>query len=458
MFHKNLFTMLIIFLFFFVNNVFTQWQEQDPGYPEDAHVLFSYPVNDSVVWAVGGYQTDTPGSGYQGFSITTDGGESWYTDTIEMAGLSDYKFTSIFAISDSVAWVSMVDYISSNHQGRILKTTDGGNSWQHQSTAYPFHPTLAHIPAFVHFFDENHGICAGHFGEMYYTSNGGDLWTQVPDNDYPSLIENEKPLHSNVSSVGDSIAWYGTSSGRVFKTTNKGVTWSAYDVGLGESYLFAFFKDELNGLATAPLISKNIAKTTDGGETWETLPDTLPVNAILIYVKGTENTYMYGSSFLPTTIGSASGSGFTEDDGNTWLFQESMNLDPMLSVKTDTGWIGWATAPWSNNKVYKRKSLIVDDISSIEFNNPTGFELSQNYPNPFNPVTAIGYQLSAISNVELSIYNLLGQKIATLVSEKQQAGYYQIQWDASGFASGIYLYMLVTDNGFIETKKLILLK
>jgi len=49
---------------------------------------------------------------------------------------------------------------------------------------------------------------------------------QVAVNDYPSLIDNEKPLHSNVSSIGDSIAWYGTSKGRVFKTTNKGVTWS----------------------------------------------------------------------------------------------------------------------------------------------------------------------------------------------------------------------------------------
>jgi flagellar hook assembly protein FlgD len=54
----------------------------------------------------------------------------------------------------------------------------------------------------------------------------------------------------------------------------------------------------------------------------------------------------------------------------------------------------------------------------------------QNYPNPFNPKTAIGYQLSAVSTVELSIYNLLGQKVATLVSGKQAAGQHQIEWDA----------------------------
>jgi len=85
------------------------------------------------------------------------------------------------------------------------------------------------------------------------------------------------------------------------------------------------------------------------------------------------------------------------------------------------------------------------------------YQLSQNYPNPFNPKTIFSYQLPVISEVNLSIYNLLGQRIATLIQEKQQAGSYQIEWNATGFASGIYLYRLQTDN-FIQTKKLVLLK
>lgn len=93
---------------------------------------------------------------------------------------------------------------------------------------------------------------------------------------------------------------------------------------------------------------------------------------------------------------------------------------------------------------------------------PLSFSLNQNYPNPFNPKTVISYQVEAHGHspvhVELSIYNLLGQKVATLVSEKQPTGNYKVEWDASGFGSGIYYYRLLTDKDFASTKKLILLK
>jgi len=89
---------------------------------------------------------------------------------------------------------------------------------------------------------------------------------------------------------------------------------------------------------------------------------------------------------------------------------------------------------------------------------PMAFALYQNYPNPFNPVTAIEYQLPKFSHVDLSIYNLLGQKVATLVNKKQMAGSYNVEWDASGFASGVYFYRLETEQGFSQTKKLILVQ
>ena len=71
--------------------------------------------------------------------------------------------------------------------------------------------------------------------------------------------------------------------------------------------------------------------------------------------------------------------------------------------------------------------------------------------------SAIGYKLLTISDVELGIYNLLAQKVTTLISEKQQAGYYKVQWDASGLASGVYLYRLKAGE-FIKSKKLILMR
>jgi flagellar hook assembly protein FlgD len=104
---------------------------------------------------------------------------------------------------------------------------------------------------------------------------------------------------------------------------------------------------------------------------------------------------------------------------------------------------------------YGAASEIQDEKSNIHF--LSMFKLSQNYPNPFNPTTAIGYQLSAVSDVDLSIYNLLGQKVATLVNECQQAGHHQVEWDASGFASGVYYYRIEAGE-FVAVRKMVLLR
>ena len=90
------------------------------------------------------------------------------------------------------------------------------------------------------------------------------------------------------------------------------------------------------------------------------------------------------------------------------------------------------------------------------------FHLYNNYPNPFNPSTTISYQLPAASEMELSIYNLSGQKVRTLVSERQPAGAYTVQWDGRDEAgnlagSGIYFYQL-TAGKFTQTRKAILMK
>ena len=96
-------------------------------------------------------------------------------------------------------------------------------------------------------------------------------------------------------------------------------------------------------------------------------------------------------------------------------------------------------------------------ISGSNFS-PTEFVLFQNYPNPFNPKTTISYQLPALSEVDLGIYNILGQKVATLVNKKQPPGRYKVMWDASSFASGLYFYILESSTGLVQTKKLILLR
>jgi hypothetical protein len=89
---------------------------------------------------------------------------------------------------------------------------------------------------------------------------------------------------------------------------------------------------------------------------------------------------------------------------------------------------------------------------------PTVFNLKQNYPNPFNPSTTIEYNLPAKAHISLIIYNVLGQTVATLIDEVRQAGNQKITFDASRFASGIYLYKMTTDNGYAKTMKMLLLK
>ncbi len=88
---------------------------------------------------------------------------------------------------------------------------------------------------------------------------------------------------------------------------------------------------------------------------------------------------------------------------------------------------------------------------------PETFVLEQNYPNPFNPVTVIGYRLQMKTDVSVKVFNTLGEEVAVLVDEIQNAGYQSVTWDASSFPSGIYFYK-ITVNNFSDVKRLVLLK
>ncbi|HIA29790.1 MAG TPA: T9SS type A sorting domain-containing protein, partial [Candidatus Marinimicrobia bacterium] len=88
---------------------------------------------------------------------------------------------------------------------------------------------------------------------------------------------------------------------------------------------------------------------------------------------------------------------------------------------------------------------------------PTSFALHQNYPNPFNPVTTLRYDLPQESDVTLTIYDITGRMVQTLVNELQQAGMKKVIWNASDVSSGVYIYRIQAGN-FTKTRKMILLK
>jgi flagellar hook assembly protein FlgD len=85
------------------------------------------------------------------------------------------------------------------------------------------------------------------------------------------------------------------------------------------------------------------------------------------------------------------------------------------------------------------------------------FALHQNYPNPFNPTTTISYGLPQKFHVSLKVYNTLGQLVATLVNDEQEAGYREVKFDGSDLASGVYFYQLQAGS-YVNTKKLLLLR
>ncbi len=88
---------------------------------------------------------------------------------------------------------------------------------------------------------------------------------------------------------------------------------------------------------------------------------------------------------------------------------------------------------------------------------PDAFALNQNYPNPFNPSTQISFSLPNAGNVSLSVYNVLGQQVMTLVDGQMDAGTHVVEFDGSTLASGMYFYRIDTES-FSETKKMVMLK
>ena len=141
--------------------------------------------------------------------------------------------------------------------------------------------------------------------------------------------------------------------------------------------------------------------------------------------------------------------------GSNGIKFESQAIDDKYQVLFPFG------SEWRFYDVGNRPEDKIVDISTglvNQYDQPFRFHLHQNYPNPFNPMTVISYWLSAPGQVDLSIYNTYGQKVCTLVSEKQMAGSHSVQWNASAFASGVYFFKLSTDQQWTQIKKLVLLK
>jgi len=139
-------------------------------------------------------------------------------------------------------------------------------------------------------------------------------------------------------------------------------------------------------------------------------------------------------------------------------------LDPQGHGIVETGFTGLMTVTGEAHLIAAigsdangREAAVRVERSLGESNVPETYHLSQNYPNPFNPRTEISFSLPAASNVTLEIFNVMGQKVATLVNSHLEAGEHSVTWDGSQAASGVYLYRFRADD-FEATRKMVLMK
>ena len=155
-----------------------------------------------------------------------------------------------------------------------------------------------------------------------------------------------------------------------------------------------------------------------------------------------------------TNVVAAFGADLSGLGGGAAVVFASGFLDPSMNQNGE-GFGIFAALPDGNVVAFPAVSVGIEDDLSVGA--VSDYELSQNYPNPFNPSTTIRYAIPAAELTTLKVYNLLGQVVATLVNEVQNAGRYQIEFDASNLASGVYLYQILSGS-YVQTRKMVLMK
>jgi uncharacterized delta-60 repeat protein len=273
-------------------------------------------------------------------------------------------------------------------------------------------------------------------GNVYVTGQSHGLGTD--DYDYATIKYNSAGIEQWVARYkgpgnveDDASALAVDSSGNVYVTGESGGDYTTvkYNSEGVQQWVARYNEPENPDEATA------LAVDTDGN----------------VYVTGTSAgdyaTVKYNSAGVEQWVARYNGPGNSGDRASALAMDSSGNVYVTGTSEGD-GWSVYTTIKYVQTLV---------SVEKEEPGRPSRYWLAQNYPNPFNPSTAISYQLSAVSFVDLSIYNSLGQKVATLVSEKQAAGHYSVVWDATGFSAGVYFCRMEAGN-YLKVIKLALVK
>jgi photosystem II stability/assembly factor-like uncharacterized protein len=364
----------------------------------------------TLLWAVGGTNT---------LLQSTDGGVNW-----RKIGIPTGMNINGMTFPDSVhSWVL-------DDSARIFRTIDRGNTWEMQSTG--LNSGLENI----FFTDSLFGCTVGLNGATLVTTNGGSDWN--------SVINAISKTFYDVIFVNRNAGWVVGESGTIARAYDSGKSWELQTSPTNTTLRSVSFSDTINGIVVGD--SGVVLRTTNGGASWILQS----LGSILLF----RNVKMLGATGW--MVGDSGNIRSSTDFGSSWTIQNSGTTTSLLGVDFITQRIGsivgdgmtvLLTRNGGSTYVEDRRAIL--DIDS--------YQLYNNYPNPFNPSTNISYFLPHHGYVHLIIYNILGQRIKTIVNEEKNGGNYSLLWEPNNLPSGVYFYRLEI-NGISLARKMLYLK
>lgn len=311
----------------------------------------------------------------------------------------------------------------------IYRSSDLGITWEDINVTF-------NVSSFAK--DDVLNLYAASDQGVHFSSDMGDTWelrnNGLPGTNVVFLVFNA-PTNTLFCILDD---------GALYKSSDKGVNWTQ----AGNTTLGALSDLEISptGEMYASSTDSGIAHSTDNGETWEKINNGLPSSPYyppLLAVNSSGDLFAGGYGV---------GVYKSNDNGENWQAMNGFPSDLVTTLYVNENDILFA-GTFDRGIYSTQMPTLVEQISNV----PKKFLLSQNYPNPFNPSTTIQFSLPEESFVRLEVFNLLGERVSTLVSETLGAGKYNYEWNAEQLPSGVYLYKLNADAS-IQTKKMLLLK
>jgi hypothetical protein len=375
----------------------------------------------------------------------------------------------------------------------ILKSANGGVSWQIQKESYQYQRLQG-----VCFTDLQNGWTVGENGVILKSTNGGLNWIEYnsPTSNYLREIQFPSEFIGYIVGANGTILKYSESSNQInIITPNGGET-----LITGATYNIEW--------SSQNVVDVEIEFSTNSGTTWATIIDSIPSTGIYIWTVPnviTEQGRIKISDITDSNIFDISNSDFVIQSSKTitvvdpnggeniegeseyeilWNSNDVEFVSLDYSINNGASWniiidstessgiYIWTVPNILTNQARIRiadleipsvydisnETFRIDYSTSIKEDNlVNSFNLDQNYPNPFNPSTLISYKIPEFSFVTITIYDILGNEVETIVSEEKHKGVYTVQFEASKIPSGIYYYRM-TANNFSETRKMILLK